>query len=226
MMFNIIIKLFFLFSFIFTVQVQSKDSCIRYFSIGNEQFCIPKYELLSECRFEDRLKFIFSSYKIPQHKIVAFYIDKTDWDNFKSTDKIVKEFDKKIIVMNSEMFSDKTISYKDFYDIYKLTIQNYTKNNDLANKFLKDQNLDIINDVPLIIEESEIINKSKSAIIIQNVKLEDVDYVNLFCFNSLLIRGKIITILYHIPYTDKNSIIQLRTKNDYFIRKFIQLNEK
>jgi hypothetical protein len=202
------------------------EDCERQFDYGSISICLPKFNEMTECFSDLRVK---ESLGINSNglnnKVLAVYLTNETYNSIDSLNG--KIYDNYFTVYTSPKFIDQKVRKADFDYINSELLSSF--GGDMMSNLkdsinMKQSNFSI--DRPLLIEKYSLADNCQTYILLSEYSKDgSVTHMNTF-LNTAFIKEKVIFCAYYMIYDGNESVNKAKAKNDYLVLRFLNANKE
>lgn len=221
-------KLIFILSFIFSFtllcsQVENnKPGCEKTYYYGGTEICLPEFIDKKECYSHPIIKETVS-YLLGDNGmcIMGFYIPEKTYEKFYYIDAI--PFNGVFVVYAQENMKYVTGDEEQLEKVSTMIKNSFPESHIDVNNFIADKTIARY-DKPVLLDYYSPNSKARSFMLMSYLSDGINDYINTSIMNMIMIKEKLITLVYYDIYENEESIKKIKSKNDYVVLRFLDEN--
>ena len=209
-------------AFIFAQNKNSKIKCDKYANFGETELCLPKIAGMTECYSIPIVKKKASRLLSGRGMLVlAFYLPNQIYEKIDVLDEI--PFEGFFFAYGQENMKNVKGSNKDLDKVVQVMKNSFSEIEwNLDDLTIDDKLINV--GKPVLLETYSPHNSARTIVGLTYTKADDEEYIGLSIMNMMIIKEKLIMLTGYYIYKDKNSIIKAKSKNDYFVLRFLDEN--
>lgn len=204
--------------------VHEATDCFKYTQFGNTEICLPEIVGMKECYEIPLVKHRADDFEYEGNSILGFYVTNNVYEQIDRFDQLFLDEYFKIYAVNN--LKDKKASLLELNEIASMMDKNFIKENwDKLKTDLENNKNYISFGKPVIIESYSPNDNAKTYLMLDKIESGGIDYVMLTSINIILVKERLIWLAYYMSYNGEESIVNIKSNNDYTVLLFITENE-
>jgi len=199
--------------------------CARTIDFGDIQICLPEIDGMTECLSETIVSLYNRTIKSPDELTIALYLNDLTYENRDAL--FVMQMDDYFKVFSTEFFKNQKAGRKELELIAQQSSGGFvTVNWDEFKDQFDEMFPHLSPDRPVIIESYSPHNDVRTIVQLWKYRTEYEEFVSVTIFNIMLLKSRLVFMVYANRYEKHGTISQTKAKNDYIIHRIVQANEK
>lgn len=220
----LLVSFFLVFSLLSSQNLIKKIECVKQIYYGDSEICLPKIAGMTEC------------YSVPivQKKVsrviddrgmlvMGFYLTNEIYEKIDILDEI--PFDGFFLIYAQENMKNIKGGIKDLEKVANLMKSSYIEFDWELDDIIIDNKMINVGK-PVLLDNYSPSNEIHSFVGLTYSEMNGINYVGLSIMNMMIIKEKLITLVYYYKYEDKSSIVNAKSINDYIVLRFLYENKK
>lgn len=213
----------------FSIQLKAQSNinqieCKKSVPFGNIKICLSEVDGMTECYNTSKVKEYLDKLNYNNNPIFAYYVNNSD---FMQLDKLSeKGFDDYCIIFAIDKMKNVPIDESKLNSITNIIEKDYIRENwDELKKKMVIPNDYISFGRPILIESYTLNNKIKTSVLLNKIKNDDKEKVQIQIMNFIQIKERLISMSYYLVYNGEKSFNSAKSKNDYLVLLLMDENE-
>lgn len=218
----LIFPFIFSFALLYSQGENNKSGCEKTYYYGDTEICLPEFIDKKECYSHPIVKETVS-YLLGDKGmcIMGFYLPEKTYENLYNIDAI--PFNGVFVVYAQENMKYATGDEDQLEKVSTMIKNSFPESHIDINDFIADKTIARY-DKPVLLDYYSPNSKARSIMLMSYLSDGTNNYINTSIMNMMIIKGKLITLVYYDIYKNKESIIKTKSKNDYVILRFLDEN--
>lgn len=202
-------------------ELSSRTPCENPAVWGNSALCLPEISDWKNVINNDAFSQITAQFSTPGNDILAVYLrDSVNADSYLDSGVLPTPY---ITISGMKNYKDKFVYLVELTSVQNEQASYCDENWNSFKEFLDDRQYGLEFEKPVLLEKYELTKNSNQLLMLMKFGGSDVIVVGIL--NNFLVDNKLYQLNYYTKYVDKNSVIDSKALNDYFMRKILDANK-